>query len=230
MIEARLLLVEDDTHLGFLLKDQLCQNGYDVSWVKDGNLAWEKYQEQHFDLCLLDILLPGVDGIELAKRIKTRDVKIPLIFITSRSLKSDIITGFEVGCDDYIIKPFEVYQLLLKIKALLNRINGENQVVQTQFTLGNTKLNSSLQELISPSGTQKLNRTENQIMSILMASENKVVPRNYILETVWNRNDMYTSKSLDTYLYQLRKYLKQTNLILENIYGSGYVLKEKSTS
>jgi len=110
MTAGKLLLVEDDDHLGFLVEDQLSSNDYDVTWVKNGEIAWQKFDNGNFDLCLLDILLPGMDGIELAKKIKNKNRKIPVIFITSRSLKSDIITGFDVGCDDYIVKPFEVYQ------------------------------------------------------------------------------------------------------------------------
>ncbi len=221
------MLVEDDDHLGFLVEDQLSSNDYDVTWVKNGEIAWQKFDNGNFDLCLLDILLPGMDGIELAKKIKNKNRKIPVIFITSRSLKSDIITGFDVGCDDYIVKPFEVYQLLLRIRALLIRVKGYDETEIAHFQIGNLTLDSSQQIIAWPNGSQKINRIENQILSVLMASGQRVVPRNYILETIWGRNDMYTSKSLDTYLYKIRKYLKPTDLTLENIYGSGYVLKTR---
>lgn len=217
--------MEDDEHLGYLLSDKLVERNYETTWEKKGDMAWRTFLRDEFDLCLLDILLPGIDGIELARRMRSRKKDIPIIFITARSLKSDVITGYEAGCDDYIIKPFETYELLLKIRALLLRSRGSREELQHFFEMGNFTLDSDLRQISWPGGGCKINRTENEIFRLLLEAEGRVVQRNYLLDRIWGRSDIYTSKSLDTYIYNVRKYLKQTNLVLENIYGAGYVLK-----
>jgi DNA-binding response OmpR family regulator len=226
MTQAKILLAEDNQSLGFLLKENLEDDDFDISWQQNGIAAWNTFCSEEFDLCLLDIILPGIDGIELAKRIRKKRLEVPIIFITARSLNSDIITGYEVGCDDYIVKPFEEYRLRLKINALLARTKGKKPAEAREFYCGDLRLDTDLQQISWPGGETRLNRIENQILKILLGSEGKIVPRNTILDTVWGRSDIYTSKSLDTYLYAIRKHLKQTNLMLENIYGTGYVIKQ----
>lgn len=221
----KVLLVEDDENLGYLLSESLIEHGYQVSWHKNGKDAFSVFEEQAFTLCLVDVIVPGIDGIELVKRIKKIKPNTPIIFITARALKSDVMAGYDAGCDDYITKPFEVYQLLLKTKALIARSSGRLNQEARYFNMGNLKLDAETQRLLWTDGETKVNRTESQLLKLLLSSGGEVVTRNFLLETIWGRNDMYTSKSLDTYLSKVRKYLKETNLELVNIYGLGYQIK-----
>ena len=221
----KILLVEDDQNLGYLLSERLLERGYDVSWKKNGKDALTIFEEFSFTLCLVDIIVPGIDGIELVKRIKKLKPSTPIIFITARALKSDVMAGYDAGCDDYITKPFEVYELLLKVKAMIARASGRLTHEERFYRMGNLELDAETQRLLWADKETKVNRTESQLLKLLLSSGGEVVTRNFLLETIWGRNDIYTSKSLDTYLSKVRKYLKGTNLELINIYGLGYQIK-----
>ena len=204
MEEGKILLVEDDQHLGYLLSENLMEHNFKVKWQKDGKSALEKFKSDTFTLCLLDIIVPGVDGLELARSIKKLNPEMPIIFITARSLKSDVIAGYEVGCDDYLIKPFEIYHLILKVKTIIARKNGRLSNEKRFLNMGNVQLDTARQEISIQDQVFSLNRIENQLLSYFLSSDGEVVTRNFLLETIWGRIDIYTSKSLDTYLSRIR--------------------------
>jgi len=223
----KILLVEDDPNLGYLLSESLKEQEYHVKWCKDGNEAWKAFENGSYSLCLVDIIVPGLDGLELVKRIKKLRSSTPIIFITARALKSDVMAGYAAGCDDYIVKPFEVYELQLKIKALIARASGKFSNEIRHYTMGSLHLDFDSQKLHNGADEIKLNRIESQLLRLFLSANGEVVTRNFILESIWGRNDMYTSKSLDTYLSKVRKHLKNTEAELENIYGLGYLMKIK---
>ncbi|HAW50723.1 MAG TPA: hypothetical protein DCX54_00100 [Flavobacteriales bacterium] len=225
MEKHKVILIEDDENLGYLLKESLEIHEFNVRWFTNGLKAWESFESASYDLCLIDVILPGMDGLEIASHINKSHSKLPIIFISARSLKSDIIAGYASGCVDYIVKPFEIYELILKSKAILSNLNKEIQKPDRYYHRANLKLDTSLQLCFIGEENQKVNRIETEILKILLSAEGEVVTRNYILEKIWERNDMYTSKSLDTYLSKIRKLLLPSELSLKNIYGLGYVLE-----
>jgi two-component system OmpR family response regulator len=225
MEKGNILLVEDDEHLGYLLSENLIAHHYNVKWRKDGKSGWETFEQDTFKLCLLDIIVPGIDGLELARRIRKAKPEVPIIFITARSLKSDVITGYELGCDDYIIKPFEVFHLMLKVKAVIARRAGHIADKVRFLEMGNLKLDIDRQRITIDDNEINISRIESQLLKFFLSSDGEVVTRNFLLETIWERNDIYTSKSLDTYLSRIRKHLKLADVQLENIYGVGYLLQ-----
>ncbi|MEZ4919087.1 MAG: response regulator transcription factor [Saprospiraceae bacterium] len=223
--KAHLLYVEDDESLSFVTRDNLELNGYDVSYCEDGQKALEKIQTgQKFDLCILDVMLPEVDGFTLAQEIRKRDEQVPIIFLTAKSMKQDKIHGLTIGADDYITKPFSIEELLLKVDIFLRRTKYTTILkTNTPFTIGNYTFDYKNLSLSYEDREDTLTQKEADLLKLLCEHKNEVIKRSFILETIWGKDDYFLGRSLDVFISRLRKYLKEDERIkVENIHGVGF--------
>jgi DNA-binding response OmpR family regulator len=229
MSKLRILLVEDDANLTFLLKNNLEAEGYSLSCCGDGSAGWQLFQEKPVDLCILDVMLPKQDGFSLAELIRMKDPQVPILFLTARTLKEDVYRGFEIGADDYITKPFTIRELLLRIRAVSKRtaVRSVPQPVQC-FNLGRLQFDYTSRELRSAAGVRKLSTKENELLRIFCESRNVIVNRNRLLMEVWGNDDYFVSKSLDVYITKLRKLLSEDpDVVIQNYHSIGYKLLER---
>lgn len=227
-IKAKILLVEDDDNLGFVIKDNLEVAGFTVVWAKDGEAGFDAYCKDQFDLCILDVMMPKVDGFTLAKKIKEVKENLPLIFLTAKSLDQDKIQGFKIGADDYITKPFNMDILLLRVQALLKRFFAveTNQTEDKDiFQLNSIAFHYKNQELVSKSGNQHLTKKEAEMLRLLCLNMNDLLTRELALKVIWGENDYFKGRSMDVFITKLRKYLKgDPGIEIINIHGSGFKL------
>ncbi|NNF02749.1 MAG: response regulator transcription factor [Bacteroidia bacterium] len=227
MEKINILLVEDDENLGMILKESLEYEGYSVEWKKDGEEGWKAFNKLHYDICLLDIMMPKKDGLTLAKEIRKVDQNIPLIFLTAKSMKEDKIEGFKSGGDDYITKPFSMEELLLRMEAILRRTKKTNAFNegQAKFNIGKFEFDPRMRQLNSNGDSQKLTTKESQLLRLLCIHENDILERDVALKTIWGDDNYFTGRSMDVYITKLRKYLKQDERIeIQNIHGTGFKL------
>jgi DNA-binding response OmpR family regulator len=224
--KAKILLLEDDHNLGLIIAEHLRLNGYDVDLCKDGKAGLAKYGETSYDLCLVDIMMPKMDGFTFAAEIRKRDDAIPLIFLTAKSLQDDKIKGFKLGCDDYITKPFSVEELLLRIQAVLKRSRkAVKETGRHLFTIGEYSFDSEQRILASKSGEYKLTSKESELLRLLCLHENEVLDRGQALKEIWGDEGYFNSRSMDVFLTKWRKYLKDdSNISIVNIHGRGFKL------
>jgi DNA-binding response OmpR family regulator len=222
----KILLCEDDTNLGMVLKNYLELNDYDVVLERDGRLGLAAFQREKFDICLLDVMIPNVDGFSLADEIRDVDPDIPLFFLSAKTMKEDVVQGYRLGADDYITKPFDSEVLLLKIKAILKRNEEENRISDNvEFDLGNSHFNPKLRELSHNGLTHTLSPKENELLKMLAEQENDLLPRERALKKIWGSDTYFNGRSMDVYIAKLRKYLKgDTNIEIVNIHGNGFRL------
>lgn len=225
----KILLAEDDHHLGNLLSDYLQSEGFAVSLYRDGEVALEALKKNGFDLCLLDVMMPRLDGFSLARAIRSRDKRIPVIFITAKSLKEDKLKGYEIGADDYITKPFDEEELLWKIKAFLRHAPDLNADDALQVvSIGRYKFDFSNQLLILDEHSRRITEKESEILHYLQSHRNKVIKREELLTALWGENDYFLGRSLDVFITKIRKYLKDdSNISIENVFGVGFVFNVK---
>ncbi len=229
---AKILLAEDDSNLGLVLKNYLELNDYEVELCRDGILALAAFRREKFDLCLLDIMMPNMDGFTLAEEIRDVDPEIPLFFISAKSMKDDIIQGYKLGADDYITKPFDSELLLLKIKAILKRNQELNhkENEQVEFDLGGFHFNARLRTLSSGDKTQTLSPKENELLRMLCEHKNDLLPRELALKKIWGSDTYFNGRSMDVYIAKLRKYLRPDPKVeIVNIHGNGFRLVEKES-
>lgn len=220
---ARILLVEDDKNSSLLLKSNLLSSGYEVSHSGDGESALIKFGESKYDLCLLDIMLPKMDGLSLAREIRKKDKTTPFIFLSARGLPEDRVEGLRIGGEDYITKPFHLEELLLRIKIVLKRRDFENEKKATKIEVGDIQLKIIERELLCGERVIKLSSKETALFELFFENRESIIPRSEILKFVWGRDDYFTSKSLDVYLTKIRKILLEFNCAeLYNIRGYGY--------
>lgn len=225
MLKQRLkiLLAEDDLNLGILLVDYLETEGFEVKLCKDGALALKAFQGNQFDLCLLDVMMPQLDGFSLAKSIRSTNKKIPLIFITAKSLKEDKLKGYGLGADDYITKPFDEEELLWKIKAVIRRVpesKSKNEII----SLGNYTFDFANQSLTIDGKVKRITEKESDILNYLLAHRNNVIKREDLLKDLWGENDYFLGRSMDVFITKIRKYLKEDPTVsIENIFGVGFI-------
>ncbi len=232
--KPRILLVEDDQSFGKILRDYLSLNNLEVTHAKDGVDGWNMFRNHHFDLCLLDVMMPKRDGLELAVQIRESNKQVPLIFLTAKSRKDDMVTGFETGADDYLVKPVDAEILLHKIKAILKR----SQVAveqppdeQQEFVLGNLAFNYATRTLNCGTAQQVLSPKEAEVLRLLCLHQNNLVRREDILRQLWREVNYFTGRSLDVYIARLRKYLSADEAVaLNNLHKSGYVLEVKTSA
>ena len=224
-MKANILYVEDDESLGFVTRDNLELNGYAITHCTDGIQAVAVAKDQQFDLCLLDVMLPEMDGFTVAREIRKRDTHIPVLFLTAKSLKEDRIQGLRLGADDYITKPFSIEELVLKIEVFLRRSQTNGRAVSPVLQIGNFELDYSNLTLSNQEDSRKLTQRETDLLKLLIEYKNQVLQRGIILEKLWGENDYFLGRSLDVFISRLRKYLKtDPSLRIENIHGVGFRL------
>lgn len=229
--KATIFYVEDDATLSFLTKDNLELNGYDVNLFTDGKSAIENFPKGNYDLCILDVMLPEMDGYELAEKIRQKNSQVPILFLTAKSLKEDRLKGLRLGADDYITKPFSIEELMLKIEIFLKRKYISNTATKVipignySFNYPNLSLEYANKENIS------LTQKEGDLLKLLATQANAVVKREIILEQIWGENDYFLGRSMDVFISRLRKYLKNdTSIKIENIHGVGFRLNTQIKS
>lgn len=226
MQQPHILYVEDDESLGFVTRDNLEQQGYIITHCIDGKTALEKVKKGEFDLAVLDVMLPEVDGFTLAEEIRKFDNHTPIIFLTAKSLKEDKLHGLKLGGDDYITKPFSIEELILKIKIFLRRRNISDAPQSDNFKLGAYEFDYPNLELKHPQSTRTLTQREADLLKFLLENKNQVIKRSDILERIWGEDDYFLGRSLDVFISRLRKYIRSDERIkIENIHGVGFKLK-----
>jgi two-component system OmpR family response regulator len=224
--KPKILLCEDDQNLGSVLKNYLELNDFDVTLERDGRLGLAAFQREKFELCLLDIMMPHMDGFTLAEEIRDIDPDIPLFFLSAKTMKEDIIQGYKLGADDYITKPFDSEVLLMKIKAIMKRNEETTREAENkEFDLGGYHFNPKLRELSHAGKTQTLSPKENELLKMLSEHMNDLLPREQALKKIWGSDTYFNGRSMDVYIAKLRKYLKEDDKIeIVNIHGNGFRL------
>ncbi len=230
MEKNRIFMVEDDRNFGTVLKSYMEINGFVVTWVMDGKDALKEFRNGEFDICILDVMLPNIDGFTIARDIREIDKSVPLMFLTAKTLKEDILEGFNIGADDYITKPFDSEILILKIKAILNRhAESEKESEAREFEIGGVHFDADYRKLTFPDNTViQLSPKESDLLRMLCEEKNKILSREKALKTIWGDNNYFTTRSMDVYITKLRKYFKKVpGVAIVNIHGSGYQLRIK---
>jgi two-component system, OmpR family, response regulator len=224
--KPKVLLCEDDPNLGNVLKNYLELNDYDVTLERDGRLGLAAFQREKFEICLLDIMMPHMDGFQLAEEIRDIDPDVPLFFLSAKTMKEDIIQGYKLGADDYITKPFDSEVLMMKIKAILKRNEEQNRESDNaEFDLGQYHFNPKLRELSIGANKYTLSPKENDLLKMLSEYKNDLLPRDQALKKIWGSDTYFNGRSMDVYIAKLRKYLKEdTTIEIVNIHGNGFRL------
>lgn len=224
----RIFLVEDDLSFGSVLKSYLEIYDFYVDWVDDGKYAFERFRTGEFCICILDVMLPNVDGFTIASEIRKINRDIPIVFLTAKALKEDILKGYNVGADDYITKPFDTDVLLAKIQAIIKRQSVKEIVNRDIFTIGTYQFDSKLRNLQRNGVIQKLSPKESELLKLLCLSENELLPRENALRKIWGDDGYFTARSMDVFVTKLRKFLADdVNIEIKNIHGSGFLLEVK---
>ncbi len=224
--KPKILLCEDDTNLGMVLKNYLELNDYDVTLERDGRLGLAAFQREKFDLCLLDVMMPNMDGFTVAEEIRDINPDVPLFFLSAKTMKEDIIQGYKLGADDYITKPFDSDVLMHKIMAILKR-NEElhKEEAKVEYDLGTYHFNPRTRQLTHSNKTQILSPKENEVLKMLCEYKNDLLPREDALKKIWGSDTYFNGRSMDVYIAKLRKYLKEDDkLEIINVHGNGFRL------
>jgi DNA-binding response OmpR family regulator len=226
-MKTKILLVEDDTSLGFIISDQLKSDGYDVTLCTDGAEGFKRFNEEKFHLCIFDVMMPKKDGFTLSKDIRQINDQIPILFLTAKSNDEDKVEGFRSGGDDYLTKPFNVEELQLRVAALLRRVNIEPEEKEKDlYNIGDYTFDTINFELKHKNFEKVLTKKEAQILKMLCKLMNQVVAREVILTAVWGQDDYFVGRSLDVFITKLRKYLKEDERIsINNVHGIGFKLE-----
>jgi DNA-binding response OmpR family regulator len=225
----KVLLCEDDSNLGIVLKNFLELNEFDVILERDGRLGLAAFQREKFEICLLDVMMPKMDGFMLAEEIRDINADIPLFFLSAKSMKEDQIKGYKLGADDYITKPFDSEVLLFKIKAILKRNEEQNrEIANTEYDLGRYHFIPKLRELSIDANKITLSPKENELLKMLSEYKNDLLQRDLALKKIWGNDNYFNGRSMDVYIAKLRKYLKEDpNVEIVNIHGNGFRLLVK---
>jgi len=223
----KILLVEDDPNLCMVLEDYLEMTGYEIISSADGEDGLSIFKKNRFDICVFDVMMPKKDGFSLASEVRKLNTDIPIVFLTAKSLKEDRIKGFQVGCDDYITKPFSTEELNYRIKAILKRTSSRKPdkipEEETVFVFGNFTFDSVNMILISPGKEQRLTRKESELLKVLCLNRNQLLTRETALKTVWGNDDYFIGRSMDVFITKLRKYLKEDpRVMITNVHGTGF--------
>ena len=224
--KPKILLVDDEVNFGVVMRDYLAMNGYEVTLCADGKKGWASFINNTYDLCILDVMMPEQDGFSLATDIRRMNPRIPLIFLTARNMKADMVKGFTIGADDYVTKPFDPEILLFRLKALLKRTPGEGGSVnsQNEFSIGSFAFNHKLRTLeFKGKPVQKLSPREADVLKLLCIHINDVLPRDVALKAIWGEDSYFTGRSMDVFITRIRKYLKNDPSIeILNVHGNGF--------
>jgi len=219
----KLLLAEDDIDFGNILSQYVSLSGFEVILARNGREAWDLFHSARPDICVLDVMMPEMDGFTLAEKMRAEDPGIPFIFLTAKSLREDIIKGLRLGADDYITKPFDPEMLMLRINNILKRVYT---VVEDEYTISKTTLKYNSLELITPAGKDKLTLREAQLLRHLIMNRNKTLTREQILTEIWGQDDYFLGRSMDVFISRLRKYLAaDPGISLRTLRGMGFVLE-----
>lgn len=223
---TRIFLCEDDESLGGLLRDYFESKGYVTDLFHNGEEAIENFKPGRYDICILDVMMPKIDGFVVAQRIRSISTEIPLIFLTAKTMKEDVLRGFEVGADDYIRKPFSLDELLVRIEVILRRVRGSENKVLPFYQIGKFKFDTQGQMLAFENDEPiRLTTKENALLGLLAAYANQTLERSFALQTIWENDNYFSARSMDVYITKLRKMLKRDpSLEIKNVHGKGYRL------
>jgi DNA-binding response OmpR family regulator len=224
-MNTRILLLEDDLNLGLILQEHLQLNGFDVVLCKNGEAGLAEFRQGRFSLCLVDVMMPKLDGFEFARQVRGRDRGVPLIFLTAKSLKEDKVEGFKIGCDDYITKPFSVEELLLRIQAVLRRSQAEPDEEIVEYEFGSTRFNSRTRSISVNGEERKLTAKESELLQLLCRYRNRTLERSEALREIWGDENYFNARSMDVFVSRLRKYLKSDPRVeIVSVHGIGFKL------
>lgn len=223
--KVKILLCEDDENLGMLLREYLQTKGYDADLQPDGEAGYKAFTRGKYDLCVLDVMMPKKDGFALAADIRSINTDVPIIFLTAKSMKEDILQGFKLGADDYLSKPFSMEELLSRIESILRRVRGKKVKDVVVFNIGAFIFDAQKQTLAFDGETKKLTTKESELLRLLASNANNILERNYALKSIWEDDNYFNARSMDVYITKLRKLLKDDpNVAIINIHGKGYKL------
>ncbi|MFN8240641.1 MAG: response regulator transcription factor [Bacteroidales bacterium] len=226
MKNRKILLAEDDANLGILLRNYLTAKGFDSRLCVNGKEALDVFNNESFDICIFDIMMPELDGITLAREIRKNNSSIPVIFLTAKNQKDDVIEGFKSGADDYITKPFSMEELLYRIEAIFRRVTEPaSHKREDIYTIGEYQFDPLKQNLIHGEQVVKLTTKESELLELLCRHRNEVLERNFALKAIWIDDNYFNARSMDVYITKLRKYLKKDETVkILNVHGKGYKL------
>ena len=223
--DVSILLCEDDENLGMLLREYLEAKGYTAELCADGDEGYKAFMEKSFDLCILDVMMPKMDGFTLATKIREINSEIPFMFLTAKTLKDDILEGFKIGADDYITKPFSMEEVVFRIEAILRRVRGKKNKETTVHQIGRYTFDTQKQLLTFEGENTKLTTKEAELLTLLSSKANELLQRDYALKTIWIDDNYFNARSMDVYITKLRKHLKKDpNVEILNVHGKGYKL------
>jgi DNA-binding response OmpR family regulator len=223
--ELKILLIEDDENLGGITSEYLKAKGFSCLWEKNGELGYQSFVKNQFDIVILDVMMPVKDGFSTAKDIRGIDKKTPIIFLTAKSMKDDTLKGFEIGGDDYITKPFNMEELIARINAITKRTTDNKEIYFDDLTIGKFTFNPKMQLLKIANETFNLTTKETDLLVLLHKNKNDILERNHALKAVWGDDNYFNGRSMDVYIAKLRKYLKQDDSIqIINVHGRGFKL------
>ncbi len=225
MEKVKILLCEDDENLGMLLNEYLQTKGFETELCLDGEAGYKAFTNNSYDFCILDIMMPKKDGFLLAQDIRKLNSNVPILFLTAKTLKEDVLEGFKIGGDDYVTKPFSMEELLYRIEAILRRICVKKSRITSEYKLGKFTFDTQKQLLIIDGKVTKLTTKECELLTMLAQNANNILERNYALKTIWVEDNYFNARSMDVYITKLRKLLKDDpNVEIINIHGKGYKL------
>ena len=223
--KLKILLCEDDENLGMLLREYLQAKGYVTELCADGEAGYKAFLKSKFDICVLDVMMPKKDGFTLAQEIRTSNVDVPIIFLTAKTLKEDILEGFKIGADDYITKHFSMEELVFRIEAIMRRTKGKKSKESTLYHIGQFTFDTQKQLLCIGDEQRKLTTKENELLALLCSHANEILQRDFALKTIWIDDNYFNARSMDVYITNLRMHLKDDPQIeIINIHGKGYKL------
>ena len=223
--KLKILLCEDDENLGMLLREFLQAKGFNADLCPDGDRGYKAFLKGKYDLCVLDVMMPKKDGFTLAQEIRNVNSEVPIIFLTAKALKDDVLEGFKIGADDYITKPLSMEELVFRIGAILRRVKGKKDKEVTMYKIGRYTFDTQKQTLVIDDKTQKLTTKESELLALLCSHVNQILERNFALKSIWIDDNYFNARSMDVYITKLRKHLKGDPAIeIINIHGKGYKL------
>ena len=219
------LLCEDDENLGMLLREYLNAKGYAAELYPDGEAGYKAFLMNKYDMCVLDVMMPKKDGFTMAQEIRQTNTEIPIVFLTAKTLKEDVLEGFKIGADDYLTKPFSMEELTFRIEAIMRRIHGKRVKESSVYKLGRFTFDTQKQQLNIDGTIKKLTTKESELLALLCAHANEILQRDFALKTIWIDDNYFNARSMDVYITKLRKHLKDDeSLEIINIHGKGYKL------
>ena len=220
-----ILLCEDDQNLGMLLREYLNAKGYNAELCPDGEAGYKAFVKNKYDLCVLDVMMPKMDGFTLAQEIRKINSETPIVFLTAKTLKEDVLEGFKIGADDYLTKPFSMEELTFRIEAILRRVRGKKNKESTVYKIGRFSFDTQKQLLTIDGKQEKLTTKESELLALLCAHANEILQRDFALKAIWVDDNYFNARSMDVYITKLRKHLKDDESVeIINVHGKGYKL------